>query len=503
MKSSSHRLVIVAFGLLLSALCVAAVLLIDRTPEAQRGVAMMLSSAVLVALCAFVAWATGRRIIHPIRRVTLIGRHISNGNIGVGFDADTAGEAAELQSVFKAIADNMFTVVSEVRNGTGAIATAAGQISREHDALSARTRTQSESLQTTAASMEELTSTVSHNAENADEANRLARSASEFAEEGGKIMALVVDNMNSIKASSSRIADIIGVIDGIAFQTNILALNAAVEAARAGEQGRGFSVVAAEVRSLAQRSAEAAREVKRLIDDSVQKVGAGNKLVEQAGQSMEKIVTSITQVNNLMGEIAVSSAQQRIGIEQVNDAISQIEGFTQKNSSLVEGAIDAANRLQEKALWLTSTVSAFDLGAREFGSREEAIALVGTVVAELSRGDVAPILARINDGDPRFRDRDLYIVAIDRRNNTLVASGATPQLVGHDILGLKDSDGKYFAKEVVALAARQKNGWVDYKFEHPVTRRILQKSTYVEAAGDLIIQCGIYKNQGTPALQLV
>jgi cytochrome c len=144
-------------------------------------------------------------------------------------------------------------------------------------------------------------------------------------------------------------------------------------------------------------------------------------------------------------------------------------------------------------------VSAFDLGAREFGSKEEAVALVGAVIADLAKTGAAGTLASINNGDPCFRDRDLYIVVVDRSNNTLVASGATPQLVGHDILGLKDSDGKYFAKEVVALAARQKNGWVDYKFEHPVTRQILQKSTYVEVAGDLIIQCGIYKNQGALA----
>jgi methyl-accepting chemotaxis protein len=256
---------------------------------------------------------------------------------------------------------SLVRIVGQVREGTDTIATASGQISAGNLDLSSRTEQQASSLEETASSMEELTGTVKQNADNARQANTLAASASSVAVKGGAVVTKVVDTMASINASSRKIVDIIGVIDGIAFQTNILALNAAVEAARAGEQGRGFAVVASEVRNLAQRSAAAAKEIKTLIGDSVDKVEAGGKLVDEAGLTMAEVVASIARVADIMTEIAAASVEQTAGIEQVNSAISQMDEVTQQNAALVEEAAAAAGSLQDQAAGLAAVVSVFKL----------------------------------------------------------------------------------------------------------------------------------------------
>jgi methyl-accepting chemotaxis protein len=248
-----------------------------------------------------------------------------------------------------------------VRSGADTIATASSQIAAGNLDLSSRTEQQASALEETASSMEELTSTVKQNSDNARQAGQLAQSASDVAVKGGAEVAQVVDTMGSINASSKKIVDIIGVIDGIAFQTNILALNAAVEAARAGEQGRGFAVVATEVRNLAQRAASAAKEIKSLIDDSVDKVNIGAKLVDQAGATMQEIVGSIRRVTDIMGEITAASREQTEGIEQVNQAIIQMDETTQQNAALVEEAAAAAASLQDQAGNLVELVSVFKI----------------------------------------------------------------------------------------------------------------------------------------------
>jgi methyl-accepting chemotaxis protein len=263
--------------------------------------------------------------------------------------------------------DSLGRIVGEVRSGTDTIATASSQIAAGNLDLSSRTEQQASSLEETASSMEALTSTVKQNADNARQANQLAGSASEIALKGGVVVAQVVATMDSINASSKKIVDIIGVIDGIAFQTNILALNAAVEAARAGEQGRGFAVVASEVRNLAQRSAAAAKEIKGLIGDSVEKVDAGAKLVDQAGTTMGEIVESVKRVTDIMGEITAASQEQTSGIEQINQAISQMDQVTQQNASLVEEAAAAAESLQDQAGNLARVVSVFKLDGNHTG----------------------------------------------------------------------------------------------------------------------------------------
>ncbi|WP_233873702.1 methyl-accepting chemotaxis protein [Paraburkholderia adhaesiva] len=271
------------------------------------------------------------------------------------------GDNSSLLYTMKTMQDSLLGIVAKVRSGADAIAGAAGEINAGNLDLSSRTEQQAASLEETAATMEELTATVKENAENARQASEMAVAASDVAGKGGEAVAEVVSTMSAINVSSRKIVDIIGVIDGIAFQTNILALNAAVEAARAGEHGRGFAVVAGEVRILAQRSAVAAKEIKALIDDSVNKVGAGTSLVEQAGTTMKEVVQSISRVSNLIGAIAAAGHEQTHGIEQVNQAVVQIDQTTQQNAALVEQAVAAADALDKKAAELTQAVNVFKL----------------------------------------------------------------------------------------------------------------------------------------------
>src|SRR5574343_331235 len=288
---------------------------------------------------------------------------MAQGNLTQKIDSDYQGMLGILKNDANATVDNLKDIISSIKKATDAINTAAKEIASGNQDLSSRTEEQASSLEETASSMEQLTSTVKQNADNAKQANELASTAQQIAVKGGEVVGQVVDTMSAIHQSSSKIADIIGVIDGIAFQTNILALNAAVEAARAGEQGRGFAVVASEVRSLAQRSAGAAKEIKGLISDSVEKVEAGNKLVDQAGRTMEEVVGSIKRVAKIMADISDASREQSSGIEQVSLAVSQMDEVTQQNAALVEEAAAAAESLEEQALNLASAVSVFQVDA--------------------------------------------------------------------------------------------------------------------------------------------
>jgi methyl-accepting chemotaxis protein-1 (serine sensor receptor) len=305
-------------------------------------------------------WLLGS-IIDPINFVIEQFNAMGAGNLSKRINAKSQDEIGKLLRALEEMRSNLSQTVSIVRDGSSSIALSAQEIASGNLDLSSRTENQAASLEETASSMEELTATVQQNAENARQANTLAITASEVASKGGQVVGNVVDTMLSIKTSSGKIVDIIGVIDGIAFQTNILALNAAVEAARAGEQGRGFAVVASEVRSLAQRSASAAKEIKELINDSVNKVDEGSRLVDQAGQTMDQIVVSIRGVADIMAEITAASAEQSDGIAQVNVAIVQMDEVTQQNAALVEEAAAAAGSMEEQASNLNQAVSIFKL----------------------------------------------------------------------------------------------------------------------------------------------
>jgi len=312
---------------------------------------------------AIIAWLVTRSITRPLTEAVTIARTVAGGDLSSTIVPASTDETGQLIESLRVMNANLQDIVGKVRAGTETIATASSQIAAGNLDLSSRTEQQASALEETASSMEELTTTVKQNADNARHANKLAEGASDVARQGGEVVARVIGTMDSINESSRRIVDIIAVIDGIAFQTNILALNAAVEAARAGEQGRGFAVVASEVRNLAQRSAAAAKEIKGLISDSVQKVSIGSELVTEAGVTIERIVQSVRQVNDIMAEISTASIEQEQGIGQINQAITDMDTVTQQNAALVEEAAAAAQSLQEQSNGLVEVVSIFKLAA--------------------------------------------------------------------------------------------------------------------------------------------
>jgi methyl-accepting chemotaxis protein-1 (serine sensor receptor) len=332
--------------------------------------AMWLSLSLMLGVCTVGAGAGvlfSRTITRPIREAVQVATVVAGGDLTSRIEVRSRDEIGQLMQALRTMNESLSNVVGDVRRGTDIIASASSQIAAGSQDLSSRTEEQASSLEQTAASMEELTSTVRQNADNALQANQLAVQASAVAVRGGDVVHQVVETMDSISSSSRRIVDIIGVIDGIAFQTNILALNAAVEAARAGEQGRGFSVVASEVRGLAQRSATAAREIKGLIEDSVARIDAGGTLVTEAGRTMEEIMQSVRRVTDIMGAISAASQEQTAGIDQINQAVTQMDEVTQQNAALVEQASAAAQSLQAQAGHLVRAVSIFTLAPAQRG----------------------------------------------------------------------------------------------------------------------------------------
>jgi methyl-accepting chemotaxis protein len=334
----------------------------EAEENASSGRTILITGGVLaILLGAAAAFVLSRSITVPLRTAADSARRIADGDLTQPIDTAGRDEAAQLLQALKGMQDSLVRVVSNVRGNAEGVASASAEISQGNNDLSARTEQQASALEETAASMEELSSTVRQNADNAQQANQLAKSASTVATQGGGVVAQVVDTMKGINDSSRKIADIISVIDGIAFQTNILALNAAVEAARAGEQGRGFAVVAAEVRNLAQRSSQAAKEIKELITASVDRVAQGTTLVDQAGVTMAEVVGAIQRVTDIMGEISAASIEQSSGVAQVGEAVTQMDQATQQNAALVEQSAAAASSLKAQAEQMVQAVAVFKL----------------------------------------------------------------------------------------------------------------------------------------------
>jgi len=360
-------------------------LAVTQAQEASRRASMI---AIALLVFCVIASASGllwtyRLIRNQLEQSVSAAEKIAAGDLSVQLNVERDDELGRLMKAMNGISEGLAGMIANVRQRIETIATASNEIATGNQDLSSRTEQQAGSLEETASSMEELTSTVKQNSGNARQANQLAASASGVAVKGGMVVSQVVETMGSINASSKKIVDIISVIDGIAFQTNILALNAAVEAARAGEQGRGFAVVASEVRNLAQRSATAAKEIKMLIDDSVEKVDAGSRLVGEAGTTMDEIVASVKRVTDIMAEIMAASEEQSAGIEQVNQAIVQMDQTTQQNAALVEQAAAAAESLQHQANGLAEAVSVFRLNGHQ------AAALAGPAGPALATRNVA------------------------------------------------------------------------------------------------------------------
>ncbi|WP_266172191.1 methyl-accepting chemotaxis protein [Dyella subtropica] len=357
-----------------------------------------LVAGLLIALVAAVMLI--RSIIGTLTHAVQVANAISEGKLGHDIQVHRDDELGQLLHAFRTMDERLSAIVGEVRHGSSAVSTAAQQIARGNDDLSQRTQEQASSLEETASSMEEMTSTVKQNAENASHANQLARGAREQAERGGEVVTQAVGAMREINDSSRKIADIVSLIDEIAFQTNLLALNAAVEAARAGEQGRGFAVVATEVRNLAQRSAGAAKEIKGLIADSADKVRTGSSLVDQSGKALAEIVESVKKVTDIVAEIAAASQEQSAGIDQVNNAVTQMDEMTQQNAALVEEAAAAARAMQEQADELSRQVGFFRLGDDAAAAAAAAPARKASATAS---AEVEAVFAAVRSAPPVAR----------------------------------------------------------------------------------------------------
>ncbi|WP_353156781.1 methyl-accepting chemotaxis protein [Herminiimonas fonticola] len=433
-----------------------------------------------------------KTVTGPLAQATQLARQLATGDLTSRLETKRTDEIGLLLRAINSIGQGLANVVWNIRHGTETLATETKEIAAGNLDLSARTEQQASSLEQTASAMEEMTSTVKENAANAEQANALAHTAAEVAIKGGSVVAEVVNTMDSINQSSKKIADIISVIDGIAFQTNILALNAAVEAARAGEQGRGFAVVASEVRNLAQRSSAAAREIKTLIEDSVSKVQSGSKLVAHAGTTMDEVVSSIQRVDNIMGEISSASREQSIGIEQVNQAIAQMDQVTQQNAALVEEAAASAESLQNQTTELSNVVSIFTIKNSSHGSTDEAQEMVMKAIEAMRENGKDAACAEINNKLGQFCDRDLYVVVYDMSGRNL-AHGANPGNAGKDMIDAKDGAGNLYIRERVAIIQNSGKGWQDYMFLNPISKQVEAKSMYLDRYQDLIIGCGVYK----------
>jgi len=491
----SARLLI-SFGIILLSLAGLTIVAVKEAAATQGSGAAGLLLAVGVAMLvagAAIGWWIHRGITQPLKEATAVAKRMSTGDLSVPFSSGSGGELGELQQSLQEINERMFRITAQVRSGTTAVGFTSNLIASDNSDLHARSEAQAGTMQQTVSSLAQMTLTVRQNADNARNADLLVAQATGSAVKGGQVVGNVVHTMESIRDSAKKIADIIGVIDGIAFQTNILALNAAVEAARAGEQGRGFAVVAAEVRTLAQRSAAAAREISALIGDSAEKVESGSQLVEEAGLAMEEIVAGVKRVAGLMSEISAASAEQSSGIDELNRAVMTIDGMARQNAALVEVTTTTAASLHEQALTLSKSVSVFNLGEREFGNADEAQKMVKDGVEFVqAHGRNAFIAEVCKQEKSQFIDRDLYFSVYDT-DYKFVANGANQRLIGVDGKVLKDSDGKLFVVDIVNMAKSRGSGWVDYKWPHPLTKEVQSKSVYLEIVDDLVISCGFYR----------
>lgn len=433
-----------------------------------------------------------------LRRIMTMLERVASGNLTDGLNAKAEStrndsEADRLSVMMAEMNRNLMHIVNQVRASAEHIATGTREISAGYTNLSQRTEEQASTLEETAASMEELSATVKQNTEACRRANTRATDTGALAEEAVRSMERTAETMTRIEGGSKQMSEIIGLIEGIAFQTNILALNAAVEAARAGEQGRGFSVVAAEVRSLAQKTAHAAEEIKELIGTASQNVGDGTSLVKQAQEAVNRAVAGMYEVSELITSIATASEEQNAGVHEVGKAITQLESVTQHNAALVEEGAAAAAAFEQEASRLVEVVGAFKVDRSE--ERDKAVALVKRAIAHLRAVGPERALKDFHDPKGAFVEGNRYIYAFNL-HGVLQASPFRADLLGVDQSEHVDHDGKKYVQEILRIAKTMGKGWHDYRSTNPVTRQPQAKSAYVEREADLILGCGIYSEGG-------
>lgn len=476
--------------LMLGAVVVAAMLLLAALAGQGASAAMVWGTlALCVLLVVYLLAAVYASLSSDLGALAHAMDQTARGNLGVHVQLRGRDELAELAQLLDRMVRTLSGMVANIRSNAALVAHAGQSIAQDSRALAERTEQQAASLEQTAASVEQLSSTVQNNAQTIQAADHQASKVSQAAEQGTQAMARAVQSVEAIQQGARRMNEIIGVIDGIAFQTNILALNAAVEAARAGEQGRGFAVVASEVRMLAGRSGEAAREIRALIGASVQQVESSAGLIRSAGEGISSMASGIRSVASTMSAIATSGAEQSTGLQEITTAVRQLDQITQHNAQMVEHAVQQANALEGRASTLSSAVESFRL---QQGTADEAVALVQRAVAMRAGTSRDQFLRTITDKSQPFHDRDMYVFALDRAG-TYLAFGGNPAKVGTRVQDIPGIAGDQLVQDIVTQAERGP-GWVEYDINNPATGTVQTKMSFVRMVDDVYLGCGVYKN---------
>jgi len=415
-------------------------------------------------------------------------RQTTSGDLCTRLEVHGRDELADLAQLLDNMVLTLSSMVADIRSNAALVSHAGQSLAADNRALAERTEQQAASLEQTAASVEQLLGTVQNNAQTAQAADQRTRQVSQAADQGTQAMARAVESVEAIQQGARRMHEIIGVIDSIAFQTNILALNAAVEAARAGEQGRGFAVVATEVRTLAGRSGEAAKEIRALISATVQQVESSTGLIRSAGEGISGMASGIRTVAATMSEIATSGAEQSTGLQEITTAVRHLDQITQHNAQMVEYAVEQSSALEVRASTLSRAVASFRL---QQGTAEEAVALVQRAVAMRSGTSREPFLRTITDKGQPYHDRDMYVFALDQ-TGTYRAFGGNPAKVGSRVQDIPGIAGQQLVDDIVTQAERGP-GWVEYDITNPATGAVQTKISFVRKVDDLYLGCGVYK----------